>query len=203
VELGWLERVRPAAAEVLRGLAGPVVVVPVLLSTGYHVKVDIAALVGDRPRTVVARQLGPDRRITAIVADRLRPGRHRGADVVLFGAGSSDPEALAHLAEVATDLQALLRADEPGTSPVVHPRFLTDVEGWRRGIPDGADLANYLLAPGHFNDRLPDRAARLGSRWWAPPLGAHPALAAVIWDRYDEALAAAEDLGAGSGAGAG
>ncbi|HEU5271756.1 MAG TPA: CbiX/SirB N-terminal domain-containing protein, partial [Jatrophihabitans sp.] len=44
VELGWLERADPPAGRLLDRLAGAVVIVPVLLSTGFHVKVDITRL---------------------------------------------------------------------------------------------------------------------------------------------------------------
>ncbi|MEO6701061.1 MAG: CbiX/SirB N-terminal domain-containing protein, partial [Jatrophihabitantaceae bacterium] len=71
IELCWLERAEPSLADLLAGLEGPAVVVPLLLSTGYHVKVDIAAVVGDRPQTAIAAQLGPDERISKVVLDRL------------------------------------------------------------------------------------------------------------------------------------
>jgi sirohydrochlorin ferrochelatase len=48
-------------------------------------------------------------------------------------------------------------------------------------------VASYLLAPGHFHDRL--RA--VGADLVAPPLGMHDALARLILRRYDEAVTAA------------
>ena len=77
---GWLERAEPSLPEALAAIDGPVVVVPLLLSTGYHVKVDIPTAVAGRPQTAVARQLGPDDRITRVVLDRLLVGRERRAD---------------------------------------------------------------------------------------------------------------------------
>ena len=51
-------------------------------------------------------------------------------------------------------------------------------------------MANYLLAPGQFNDVLRDAdAPSSDASYIAAPIGAHPPLAAVVWDRYDEALA--------------
>jgi sirohydrochlorin ferrochelatase len=194
VELGWLERASPSAADVLGRLTGPVVVLPVLLATGYHVKVDIQRLAEDRPRTAVAAQLGPDPRLVEVVRQRLLGGRTPGADVVLFGAGSSDPEAFEQLAEAAAGLRHSLAMAE-GTEPAVHPRFLTDTDGWRDGLVQGSDVANYLLAPGAFNDRLHARAEELAAGFVAPPIGAHPLIAELIWDRYDRATAG---LGLGS-----
>ncbi len=182
VELGWLEVAEPTAATVLGRLAGPVVVLPLLLSTGYHVKVDIRRLAGDRPETVIAEQLGPDPRIVEVVRQRLLAGRTPGAEVVLFGAGSSDPEAYRQLADAAAGLRRALAATE-GAEPAVHARFLTD-DGWHDGLPAGSDVANYLLAPGFFNDRLRAYAERLAAGFAAAPIGAHPLLAELIWDRY-------------------
>ena len=64
VELCWLGGAAPAIASLLPAVEGPAVVVPILLSTGYHVKVDIPAILGDRPATVVTPPLGPDPRIS-------------------------------------------------------------------------------------------------------------------------------------------
>lgn len=189
IELCWLDRAEPKFADLLPTLAGPVVVVPVLLSTGYHVKVDITAVVGDRPDTAIAAQLGPDRRITKVVFDRLMAGRNSdGRDVVLFAAGSSDPEALAQLTAVAEHLQRALHLAEGKDYVTVHPRILVDEEGWRDGLPDYPDAANYLLAPGYFNDLLRSNAdGDLCSDNIAGPIGAHPQVAEVICERYDEA----------------
>lgn len=185
VELGWLELAEPAAAEVLGRLAGPVVVLPLLLSTGYHVKVDIRRLAGDRPQTAIADQLGPDPRIVEVVRQRLLAGRTPGAEVVLFGAGSADPEAGRQLAQAADGLRQALATTE-GAEPAVHVRFLTD-DGWRDGLRPGSDVANYLLAPGFFNDRLRAYAERLAAGFVAAPIGAHPLLAELVWDRYHQA----------------
>ena len=179
VELCWLERAEPLFADVLATTDGPVVVVPLLLSTGYHVKVDIGQIVADRPNTVVTRQLGPDTRITAAVAERLPAGAD---DVVLVASGSSDPEAAENLAEVARQLSELLGC------PVL-PRVLSQ-QGWTADVPRGSRVANYLLAPGYFNDELHRLAAsEFDSAGVADPIGAHPAVAAVVLDRYREGLA--------------
>ncbi len=187
VQLAWLERAEPSLPEALSSLAGPVVVVPLLLSTGYHVKVDIASAVDSRPETVVARQLGPDDRITRVVLERLLVDRDEAVDVLLFGAGSSDPESFAQLTAVGLRLQQWL-SDRENEPIRVLPRMLTDPE-WAQGVPEEVDVASYLLAPGHFNDQLRRHGIALGAEAVAAPIGAHPAVAAVVWDRYDEAVA--------------
>jgi sirohydrochlorin ferrochelatase len=187
VELGWLERADPPAEQLLGRLAGPVVIVPVLLSTGYHVKVDIARLAADRPHTTIAGQLGPDPRLIEVLRQRLQTGRHPGTDVVLFGAGSADPEAYQQLTEAAVGLRRALAATEDA-EPVVQPRFLTDPD-WSDGLRPGSDVASYLLAPGFFSDRLRAWAESLPAGFVAAPIGAHPLVAELIWDRFDQAAA--------------
>jgi sirohydrochlorin ferrochelatase len=206
VRLCWLELAEPLLTDALAGCSGPVVVVPLLLSTGYHIKTDIAGAVAGRPRTAVAAQLGPDARIAAALLGRLRetgtppaanppdgaggspqadnPSRETGepppAGIALFGAGSSDPEAAENLAVAADQLKQL--AGSP-----VHPRFLTD-PNWRDDLPPDVTAASYLLAPGFFADRLAGYArTELGLNRAAAPLGAHPAVVEVVLDRYAEA----------------
>jgi sirohydrochlorin ferrochelatase len=188
VALGWLERAEPPAGEVLGRLSGAVVIVPVLLSSGYHLNVDIARLAAGRPQTAIAGRLGPDPRLVEVVRQRLQAGRRAGNDVVLFGAGSADPAAYRQLTEAAVGLRRALAATED-TEPVVQPRFLTDPD-WAIGLRAGSDVASYLLAPGFFADRLRARAEQLPAGFVAAPIGAHPLVAGLIWQRYDEAAAA-------------
>src|SRR5688572_31207878 len=64
----------PTVADVVAELAStgrPAVVVPLLLSGGYHVHVDIARAVDGAAGAVAARPLGPDARLVAVLADRL------------------------------------------------------------------------------------------------------------------------------------
>ncbi|HEX8094196.1 sirohydrochlorin chelatase, partial [Jatrophihabitans sp.] len=181
VRLCWLELASPLLADLLPVIDGPVVVMPLLLSTGYHVKTDITGIVGNRPHTAVAAQLGPDPRITGVVLQRLREaGGVPAAGAVLFASGSSDPEAAENLAAAAGQLE-----QQAGCR--IYPRFLTD-ERWGDGLPRGVGVANYLLAPGYFNDRLRTLGSELAPDRVAEPIGAHPAVAEVIWGRYDQAV---------------
>ncbi|MGO2702390.1 MAG: sirohydrochlorin chelatase, partial [Cellulosimicrobium funkei] len=76
------------------GAPGDAVVVPLLLSAGFHVSVDVAAAVEDRgPGTGAAAAsgpLGPDPRLVDLLAERLAEAGLRDGDaVVIAAAGSS------------------------------------------------------------------------------------------------------------------
>ncbi|WP_306291664.1 CbiX/SirB N-terminal domain-containing protein, partial [Microbispora sp. GKU 823] len=55
----------------------------------------------------------------------------------------------------------------------------------RAGLAPRVAVASYLLAPGFFHDRLMSGGADLVSA----PLGVDDDLAALVWARFDEALA--------------
>ncbi|HAP91023.1 MAG TPA: cobalamin biosynthesis protein CbiX, partial [Arthrobacter bacterium] len=86
----------PDLVDVVAGLpaGAPAVVVPLLLSVGYHVKVDIARAVKSRPGSLAAAPLGPDPRLAALLDQRLREAGVTERDaIVLAAAGSSNPNA--------------------------------------------------------------------------------------------------------------
>jgi sirohydrochlorin ferrochelatase len=163
----------------------PLVLVPLLLSTGYHVQADIPRSVAFRADVLVARHLGPDPLVIDAVAERL--GDLRGDEAIaLVATGSSRPGAAAELAAAATLLAA--RTERP-----VHPVTLArDVGASLAALPRPVAVATYLLAPGRFLDILREAtgAPDSGVRSVAEPIGGHPALVELVWARYDEARAA-------------
>lgn len=176
---------QPQVDAVVRELpAGePAVVVPLLLSGGYHLFVDIAEAAAARPDTSVADALGPDDRLVGLLVRRLREaGAVAGDAVVLAAAGSSDPRAVADVETVAA---ALAEAwDGPvsvGFGSIARPS-VPDAVTWAReaGAPRVV-VASYLLAPGYFHDQL----ARTGADAVTAPLAPDPALADVVLDRFD------------------
>jgi sirohydrochlorin ferrochelatase len=179
--LCWLDVASPSLTEALRETSGPAVIVPVLLSIGYHVKRDIPAVIGDRPNTVQVSHLGPDARVVAAVFDRLRatPGWAPGNRTVLIGSGSSDPEARTELDHAARLLSGL-------TGAPVSIAQLSDSDPLAGAGPSD-DIASYLIAPGFFADKLRGLA---GQRRVSDPIGAHPLLAELVVDRLDESLPA-------------
>jgi len=175
VDLCFLDVVAPRLPDVLDDR--PTVLVPLLLSTGYHVQTDIPAAVAAFPAVRVARHLGPDDRLVDALVDRLGPVPG-AARIVLVGAGSRRPEARAELDETARRLGAALRRDVA---------VFTMGDDLRAAFAERAPVvvATYLLAEGQFVDTLEAAADGLGTV--APPLGVHPALVELVWQRYDEA----------------
>lgn len=141
---------------VLAGLRRPAVVVPLLLSGGYHLHHDITEAVAGHPAAVVARPLGPEATLADLGARRLHDvGATPDDVVVLAGSGSSDPRALQDVDAAAT----LLRDQWGGPVRVGHlGRFGTPaaevVAAARRDGARRVVVASYLLAPGYFQNLL-------------------------------------------------
>ncbi|TDE58380.1 sirohydrochlorin chelatase [Nonomuraea mesophila] len=186
VELSHLEISPPLLAEVLPAVPGPVVV-PLLLAGGYHVHIDLPAVVArSRTDAVVAGWLGPHRLLTSALVRKLARAGLRADDAVVLGAaGSSDPAALADVRAAAHRLS--VRLARPVTAAFASsgaPSLEEAVE--RLGSAARVAIASYVLAPGFFHDRLTAAGAGAVSE----PLGADLDVVALIWHRYDEALRA-------------
>ncbi len=188
VRVAFVQHAEPSLADGLATAGTDVVVVPLLLSTGYHIAVDIcgaAAAAGAR----LAAPLGPDRRLATALADHLgAAGVPAGTPVVLAAAGSSDPKAIADVEKQAALLADVQDADvlaayaSAGTPTVTEA--VAALRARYRTRPGRTDepvaVATYLLSPGHFYRRLQQAAAT----WVSAPLGGHPAVAALVLDRY-------------------
>ncbi|MFE5837151.1 sirohydrochlorin chelatase [Arthrobacter sp. NPDC056493] len=179
------------------------VVVPLLLSVGYHVKVDIAKAVKSRPGTAAAAPLGPDPRLAALLNQRLREAGVTDNDaVVLAAAGSSNPNAAVSVEKLAEQLRTL-RSNRivPAYGASAKPSVPEAVAMLREEAAGGAGagesaggvsvggrvvVASYLLAPGFFHDQL----AKAGADLVTEPLLPSPVLAEIALERYDAALAA-------------
>ncbi|MCC3767398.1 sirohydrochlorin chelatase [Streptomyces sp. UNOC14_S4] len=202
VEIGCLDLLRPTLTEVLAGLRGTAVLVPLLLGAGYHVHTDIPDRLAHAPhlRARVAGALGPDPLLAAALADRLTESGWptagpsagsppvslpRGRDaVVLAAAGSSDPRANAGTERMASLLASRLgRPVVPSYLSAASPSPAQAVADLReRGFRRVA-VARYLIAPGHFARS----AGRSGGCVTSPPLGAHDDVARLVLRRYDDA----------------
>jgi sirohydrochlorin ferrochelatase len=181
VAVGYLQRAVPALIDVLASLHGPVVLVPLLLATGFHVRVDLPAAAAGRPDVRLARPLGPDPALVDALADRLADsGAPPTADVVLAAAGSTDPGATAEAGTVAGLLARRLgRPVQIGFAAAGSPTVAAVIAA-RRAAGRPVALARYLLAPGHFATVT----AAAGADWVAPVLGAHPAVVDLVLRRF-------------------
>lgn len=188
---------KPAVADVVASAAEldlTAVVVPLLLSVGFHVRVDIAAAVEGRPATA-ALPLGPDARLVDVLVDRLtQAGLAPGDAVVLAAAGSTDPAAAVAVEEVAAGLATRLgRPVTVGYGAGSTPRVPDAVAAARATAPGRVVIASYLLAPGYFHDRVLDAGADVVSA----PLAPDDRIVAIVLDRY--AAAAATLTGSAAG----
>jgi sirohydrochlorin ferrochelatase len=198
VETGFLDFNVPSVNGVLESLAAEgvrdVVALPLLLTRAFHAKADIPAVLRQAPARLRIRQaevLGPSPLLTAALERRLYEAGLTPADkpttgVVLASAGSTDPEAIAVIAEIAREWRhtgwcavrpAFASASLPRTEDAVAQ---LRAEGVRR-----VAVAPYVLAPG----RLPDRIARGAGEAdvLADVLGPAPEVARLLVRRYESA----------------
>jgi sirohydrochlorin ferrochelatase len=191
IQVAFVQDAEPSLPDALDAAGPDVVIVPLLLSTGYHLTndiagaataVDTAITAGGRLAPRVAGPLGPDPLLVTALTGRLaESGVPGNAPVVLAAAGSSDPQAASQV-----HAQAELLAAERGAPVTVGyaaaglPTVSEAVADLRARTGQPVAVATYLLAPGQFHDRLADS----GADWVSAPLGAHPAVAALIIDRY-------------------
>ena len=168
----------------------PVTIVPLLLSGGYHVHVDVArAASADGVRATPA--LGPDPRLAELLVQRLREaGATEGDAVVVAAAGSSDARAVADVDAVAAAVRE--RWDGPvavGFGSMATPSVPDAVARTRAEHPGRrVVVAGYLLAPGFFHDRLGRAGADLVTAPLVPVRGGVPVvddrLVQVVLDRF-------------------
>ncbi|MGW6006302.1 sirohydrochlorin chelatase [Oerskovia enterophila] len=142
------------------GQAGQAVVVPLLLSTGFHVNVDITEAVSpehegrgpEHGAATAARALGPDPRLAQILADRLVAAGTRPHDaVVLAAAGSSRSGAARDVEAVAEHLRA--HHDGPvtvGFGAMATPSVRDAVAAAREAL--AADRGEVTTTPGGPSD---------------------------------------------------
>ncbi|HEX9520267.1 MAG TPA: CbiX/SirB N-terminal domain-containing protein [Streptosporangiaceae bacterium] len=191
IQVAFVQDAKPSLPEALDAAGPDVVIVPLLLSTGYHLTTDIAGAAtaidtaitaGGMLAPRVAGPLGPDPLLVTALMGRLAvAGVPDGTPVVLAAAGSSDPQAADDVQAQANLLAPALGAPVVvGYAAVGRPTVSEAVAGLRARTGRPVAVATYLLAPGQFHDRL----AQSGADWVTAPLGDHPAIAALVIDRY-------------------
>jgi sirohydrochlorin ferrochelatase len=197
----FLDLSAPRVTDVLREryAAGhrTAVVVPLLLGSAFHARVDLPALVSSVTaecpgfRVQVSDVLGADPALEAVALDRLSAApRRRGTGVLLSAVGSSNPSANAVVASLAARWEERLglpvsEAFASATQPDI-PAAAARLRA--RGVKHLV-VASWFLAPG----LLPDRIARLAyeadpSAFIASPLADDPRVADVVIGRYATAV---------------
>lgn len=185
----YVELCAPLVADVLAGSSAPAVVVPLLLSTGYHVKVDLPKAVdgADGP-AVLTRPLGPDAVLAAVQRLRLlEAGATPGNPVVLVAAGSHDPAAAPDLDEAAR-LLARVWGGPVLTATVAGSGRSVESAVAEASLYGEVAVSTYLLSPGFFARKVADAAREAGVEVVAEVLGDHPLIAGLVADRYRAAL---------------
>jgi sirohydrochlorin ferrochelatase len=174
--------------------------VPLLLSAGYHVFVDLSEIAAEREGADVAPALGPDPRLAGLLHRRLvSAGLRDGDQVVLAAAGSSDARAVADCAAVAASLASRLGTPVSAAYLSAAAPRLTDAIAAQRsprasagaGQPGSAAtggrvvVATYLLAPGYFADVAASSGADLvTSPLLLPDEPPAPELVDIVVERY-------------------
>lgn len=196
VRLSFLDFNAPRLPDVLHAAAADghtrAVVVPLLLGSAYHARVDVPAAVAAAGRRLPRLQVTVADVLGARPAPLLDAARERlhaaGADpddpelgVVLAAAGSSRPAANAVVAGLAGRLPRAVAAFAAAAEPTVDAAVTAlRAHGARRFA-----VLPWFLAPGRLLDRVENlaRAAEPGVLL-AEPLGEHPLVARAVLARY-------------------
>lgn len=185
VRSAFVDVQQPSAADAVADIEGPLVVVPLLLSPGFHVRVDLARAVRGRADARIAAPLGPDPRLADVLAQRIG-AVDDDRDVILAAAGSRDAESAPACERMAALLTARLERPVHLAYLAARAPALADTAA---RLP-GAVVVSYLLAHGYFHDLTCTQApAHVVT---APLLeGADPprALVELVADRFAHAAA--------------
>ncbi|OSC37666.1 sirohydrochlorin chelatase [Mycobacterium decipiens] len=197
VRVAFCEQNAPNLIDVLAGLPDSrrAVVAPLLLASAYHARVDIPKQI-TRAGAHGVRQagaLGEDDRLVTVLRERLAEVDISPLDpdlgVVVVAIGSSNTAVNARTAQVAAKVAAGTRWTGAtiafATRP--EPSVADAASQLRRRGARRLVIAPWFLAPGIITDRVWTYARDNGIPM-APPLGAHPLVAATVLDRYDQAL---------------
>ncbi len=204
VRLCFLDLNTPSVDQVVDAVAAEghttAVVVPLLLGSAFHARVDLpgslAAARARHPQLTLVQSdvLGHDRRLVDAVRDRITEAGvatdDTRAGVVLAAVGSSDSRAndrTRALAGVLADgnLWATAACFATSAEPTVG-QAISQLRS--RGV-ERIVIAPWFLAPGRLTDRLGAAALDVV---FAETIGAHRNVAEVALDRYRTALGAAD-----------
>lgn len=168
------------------------IVVPLLLSAGYHTHVDISRAVAASDRAVAAPPIGTHPLIAELVVQRLiEAGATPDDAVVLAAAGSSDPAAALDVQTVVETVSGLWGAPVSAGFAASAEPLLPESLAAARATGRRTVAASYVLAPGYFAGVIQSAGFDVVTE----PLGPHPSLAVAVADRYRAAVAQFDPAG--------
>ncbi|MCW2570185.1 MAG: sirohydrochlorin chelatase [Frankiales bacterium] len=190
--------IRSALAELASEGVDDVAVVPLLLTSASHAKTDVAASVQqgrlEHPsmRLRYGRPLGPHPALVEVLARRLAEAGARADDpVVLVAGGSLDPDANAQVAATARLLwegRAFPSVDVAFAS-TTQPTLSEALQRLRTLGFSRVAVARYFLGPGRLPRAVERDAVIEGvDVVVSAPIGAADEIAALVVERYDEAI---------------
>ncbi|ASR35097.1 cobalamin biosynthesis protein [Prauserella marina] len=200
VREAFLDLSRPGVEDVLAALHAEghrdVVVVPLLLGSAYHAKVDLPRIVEDTGRrfpalrVTVSDVLGTSGTLEEVALDRLAEAGADLADpglgVVLSAVGSSHEPANAAVARMARRWQSRQAClVSPAFASTAHPDLPAAVAKLRAKGAVRFAVASWFLAPGLLPDRIHALASEaVGPVPFADPLCPDPRVAKAVLRHY-------------------
>ncbi|WP_235672841.1 sirohydrochlorin chelatase [Mycolicibacterium hodleri] len=195
VHAAFLETSAPFVGEVLTDLARrgeSAVVVPMLLASAHHARVDLPAVIEQSGAEVrVAEALGEDPALVTLLGQRVAaagaPADRRDVGVVVVAVGTSNDAANARTSTLAAALCSRTRwaGVEVAFATGPHPTVAEAAIRLRSRGARHLVVAPWFLAHGRITDRVAASAAELGIPM-AEPLGSHNLVAAALLDRFDD-----------------
>lgn len=204
VRTAFLDLNEPSVDQVLDSLAARgethAVAVPLLLGSAFHARVDLPGILAAAaarhpwPRVTQAQVLGADPRLISVLRDRVlmacaatgsAPAGGR-LGVAVAAVGSSSQSANVRTTQVARRLAAWTGWRTETCFATVEPDTAHAVARLRARGAEHIVIAPWFLAPGLLTDRLRHQAPDVVH---AEVLGDHHALAEIVWNRYDSAIA--------------
>ncbi|WP_107983309.1 sirohydrochlorin chelatase [Rhodococcus sp. OK519] len=207
VRLCFLDLNAPSVDQVVDAVAAEghsaAVVVPLLLGSAFHARVDLPGILAAARRRhpqlaiVQSEVLGHDRRLVAAVRDRIVATGVTTDDtrtgVVLAAVGSSDARANDRTRALTSVLAEGTRWSETTVcfATSAEPTVGQAISLLRSRGVERIVIAPWFLAPGRLTDRLGAAALQAApDTIFADTIGAHHHVADVALDRYDAAVIA-------------
>ncbi|WP_280426592.1 sirohydrochlorin chelatase [Nocardia carnea] len=200
VHLAFLDLNAPSVGQVLDAVAASgdtrAVVVPLLLGSAFHARIDLpgllAAAAARNPRLQVTQAdvFGADPRLISVLRNRVDAVRTAHGwncpddrvGIALAAVGSSSPAANRNTARLARRFAARTGYPTEVCFATAQPSLPQAVQRLRIRGAENLMVAPWFLAPGLLTDRLLEQERTLPH---AAVLGADPAVAEIVWHRYD------------------